>query len=388
MDCTDPTSKKNSEQNDCDRFKSATESSFLSSSRLLALKQDAYTDPDTFSDEMATIFSHDWIMVGRSGAIPNAGDYFTASLGQRPIVVVRQHDGSIRAMANYCIHRYTKLLEGCGSASKIVCPYHCWVYKINGQLIHVPHSEGFLNEDIEQSTLESIACEEHLGYIFVSIKKDLPAVSERLKPLTSLLQNFELETYEDRWVVHEEIWQANWKLICQNFLESYHVTYTHTQSIGPANPTQAVEYGPLGNPHFTVHSNSYTPEKAPNIYNPKLVEQEHRRFYVAGVFPNGLIAVEPNFVWWMALEPIAVDQTNTRWGVSFSPYAIERMPDIDLFIEKAIETVKIATAEDKEMVEKMQLGSRFNADRVGVLHASLEINIKEFDDYVHRMLSR
>lgn len=378
------------EKNSYDGFINAAEGvrSLGQPSRLLALKQNAYTDPNIFSNEIANIFNSDWITIGRSGSIPNAGDYFTASLGQRPIIIIRQNDGSIQAMANYCIHRYTKLLEGCGSTPKIVCPYHCWVYDINGQLTHVTHKNGFLKEDIEQQQLEPIACGEHLGYIFVSLEQDLPSVSERLKPLTSLLKNFELENYEDRWVVHEEIWNANWKLICQNFLESYHVTYTHTKSIGPANPTRAVEYGPLGHPHFTVHSNSYTPEKAPNVYNPRLTDQEHRRFYVAGVFPNGLIAVEPNFVWWMALEPIAVNQTNTRWGISFSPHTMKEMPQPELFIENVIETVKTATAEDKEMVEKMQLGARFNADQPGLLHASLEINIKEFDDYTKRMLDR
>ena len=353
------------------------------SSRMSAPKQQTYTDPHIFHNEIASIFNHDWVMVGRAGAIPNPGDYMTAFLGQRPVIVMRQQDGSIRTMANYCLHRYVKLLEGSGSTKSIVCPYHCWTYKLDGELIGVPEREGFCTEDIEGVTLETLATDEYLGYVFVSLRKDLPPVADRLQNLSLILKNFELDRYEDQHVVHEEIWNANWKLIYHNFIESYHVTYTHTMSIGPANPTKLVEYGPVGNPNFTIHSNSYVRE--PDIYNPQLNKDEVRRFYVTGVFPNGLIAVDPNFVWWMALEPKSVDQTNARWGLSFSHHAMKTMPDPEKFVKEIINVIEIATTEDKEMVERMQTGANFGSDKAGLLHAPLEVHIKEFDDYVMRL---
>ncbi|MEM1255092.1 MAG: aromatic ring-hydroxylating dioxygenase subunit alpha [Cyanobacteria bacterium P01_H01_bin.21] len=355
--------------------------------RMLAPKQQTYTDPHIFHHEVTNIFDNDWVMVGRAGAIPKPGDYMTAFLGQRPIIVMRQQDGSIRTMANYCLHRYVKLLEGSGSTNRIVCPYHCWAYKLDGELIGVPEREGFCTEDIEGITLETLTTDEYLGYIFVSLQKDLPPVSERLQNLSLILKNFELDRYEDRHVVHEELWNANWKLIYHNFIESYHVTYTHTKSIGPANPTKLVEYGPIGDPNFTIHSNSYTHEHQPDIYNPHLNKDEFRRFYVAGVFPNGLIAVDPNFVWWMALEPTSVDQTNARWGLSFSHHAMKTMPEPEKFVDEIINVIEIATAEDKEMVERMQAGANFGSDKAGLLHAPLEVYIKEFDDYVMRLSS-
>ncbi len=353
--------------------------------RMLARKQQSFTDPHIFDHEMASIFDHDWVMVGRSGSIPNPGDYVTAFLGQRPIIVMRQQDGSIRTMANYCLHRYVKLLEGCGSTKSIVCPYHCWAYKLDGELMGVPEREGFRPDDIEGMALETLATDEYLGYVFVALKKDLQPVSERLHPLGLVLKNFELDGYEDRHVVHEEQWNANWKLIYHNFIESYHTTYTHTKSIGPANPTKAVEYGPTGDPNFTIHSNSYIRDHLPDIYNPHLDEDERKRFYVTGVFPNGLVAVEPNFVWWMALEPKSVNQTNARWGVSFSHHGMEAMAEPEKFVEEIVNVIKIATTEDKAMVERMQAGANFGSQKAGLLHAPLEVHIKEFDDYVMRL---
>ena len=105
---------------------------------------------------------------------------------------------------------------------------------------------------------------------------------------------------------------------------------------------------------------------------------------MAGVFPNGLIAIEPNFVWWMALEPKAVNQTNARWGVSFSHHAMKKMPDVEAYVQEIVGIIQIATLEDKEMVERMQTGANFNSDKVGLLHAPLEMPIKEFEDYITR----
>ena len=352
--------------------------------KMLAPTQDTFTDTDFFEHELATIYDSDWVMVGRAGSIPEPGDYFTASLGQRPILLMRQQDRSIKAMANYCLHRYTQLLKGCGSTRYIVCPYHYWSYELDGKLHGVTNRDGFCPEDLENQTLEPLACEVFLGYIFVSLKHDLQPVAERLAGLGDVLRNFGLDRYQDNYIEHQDNWNANWKLIVHNFIESYHVTYTHKKSIGPSNPTRAAEYGPLGEDYYTVHSNSYASEYLPEVFNPQLDALEKGRFYVAGVFPNGLIAIDPNFVWWMALEPVAHDRTNSRWGVSFSPEAMAQMEDPEKFIRDTVELLVTATTEDKEMVERMQVGSRFGSAKAGILHAPLEIHIKEFDDYVRR----
>tara|TARA_R110002049_G_scaffold9154_3_gene47424 strand:+ start:2224 stop:3360 length:1137 start_codon:yes stop_codon:yes gene_type:complete len=352
--------------------------------RMLAATQDSFTDRERFERELSTVFDADWVMMGRAGSIPAPGDYFTAQLGKRPIIVMRQKDMSIKAMGNYCLHRYTQLLQGCGSTKHIVCPYHYWSYDLDGQLEGVPNRAGFCPDDIDGMELDSLACEVFLGYVFVSLRHDLPPVSTRLAGLAEVLSNFGLERYEDRFVEHQDTWHANWKLICHNFIESYHVTYTHKKSIGPTNPTKAAEYGPVGNPYYTVHSNSYTQKHFPEVFNTRLDDAEKSRFYVMGVFPNGLIAIEPNFVWWMALEPVAENRTNSRWGVSFLPEALERVPDPKQFVQDTVDLLVTATAEDKEMVERMQRGSMFGAEQAGILHAPLEIHIKEFDDYIRR----
>ncbi|MAC80583.1 MAG: hypothetical protein CML66_21245 [Rhodobacteraceae bacterium] len=351
------------------------------SRHLEAAVQSVYTDPAMLQAEMRGVFENDWIMVGRAGLIPNPGDYFTCLVGAKPVMVIRQTDGTIAAMGNFCLHRYAKLLDGHGTAGRIVCPYHHWTYQTSGDLIGVPDRAGFDADAIKGRRLEPLACDEAFGFLFVSLRTDLPPVCERLQGLAPLIERFGVEHYEDRHVIHEEVWEGNWKLVIENFIESYHTTYTHPRSIGPTNPGHAAEFGPWGDPGFAIHSNSYRPEDTPTVFNPALTPEETRRFYVMSLFPNGIAALDPNFVWWMSLEPLGPGRTNARWGLSFAPGRMAQ-EDAESFLEQISEVIIIATSEDKEMVARVQQGAAFAASTPGLLHAPLELNIREFNTYL------
>jgi phenylpropionate dioxygenase-like ring-hydroxylating dioxygenase large terminal subunit len=353
--------------------------------RLRAPLQEVYTDPARLALEQERIFDRDWVMVGRQGLILNPGDYMTAAIGRRPVLIVRQKDGSIRAFANYCLHRYARLAEGCGHARRIVCPYHAWTYDISGRLIGVTDRDGFDDLGKGELGLKELACEVWNGFVFVSLQRDLEPVAKRLAPLGEMLVRYELSTYEDRHVVHEEVWSANWKIVYENFVETYHVTYAHKGSIGPTNPTALAEIGPSGHKHFSIHHNPYRPEDLPEVHNGALDADERRRLHVIGVYPNGLIAIDANFVWWMMLEPMAIDRTNGRWGCSYSPKAMAGMKDPEKYVAAINETVRIANEEDKAVTARVQQGVAFGAREQGFLHSRLEIYVDEFRRYVERM---
>ena len=221
-----------------------------SNGRLRAAAQSVYTDTGLLGEEQEAIFDREWIMIARAGAVPEAGDYLAAKVGQRPVFIVRQKDGSIRAFANFCLHRYARLVGGCGNAGRIVCPYHSWTYDISGDLIGVTERDGFHNLENEGLSLRELACEVWLGFVFVSLRDDLEPVESRLQPLADHLKRYGLETHDDRHTFNEEVWDGNWKLVYENFVECYHVTHAHKRSIGPTNPTKLAETGPRGHPAF------------------------------------------------------------------------------------------------------------------------------------------
>lgn len=363
------------------------ENSRVEAGPLRAAEKHVYTDPARLDREQERIFDNEWIFVARAGALPEPGDYVTARIGRRPVMVIRQKDGSIRAFANYCLHRYAKLLEGCGNARRIVCPYHAWTYDASGALIGVNGPEGFCDIDKKELSLHELACEVWLGFVFVSLRHDLPPVASRLGALADHLENYGIGDYEDRYAFRDEEWQGNWKLVFENFVECYHVSTTHTGSIGPTNPTPLAELGERGHAHFSDHYNPYREQDIPEIYNDALNEDERRWLHVIGVYPHLLIAVDPNFVWWMALEPLAVDRTNAHWGLSFSPKTMRGVDDPDAFAEGIRALIDTANGEDKEIVIRVQEGTRFGVGERGYLHNRLETYVDEFRRYVERMMA-
>ena len=108
----------------------------------------AYTSADVLAEEHRRIFANEWSCVGRIADLPTRGDYLTAEIpspdsthpdGHRSIVVLRDDDGRLRAFDNVCVHRGSPLLHDCGNATRITCPYHAWVYRLDGQLIGAPY---------------------------------------------------------------------------------------------------------------------------------------------------------------------------------------------------------------------------------------------------------
>ena len=109
-----------------------------------------YTSEAFYKREVDRLFMKVWNFLGRVEQVPNPGDYFTLDFAGVPLIIVRGDDNEVRAFANTCRHRGSQLLEGKGSCKAIVCPYHSWTYKLNGELAGAPEMEetvGFRNED-------------------------------------------------------------------------------------------------------------------------------------------------------------------------------------------------------------------------------------------------
>src|SRR5256714_14118627 len=88
-----------------------------------------YTHPAIFALEMTNIFGAVWAYLGHESQIPANDDYIAVRLGLRPIILLRDAQGKIRALFNRCRHRGTTLCrKDKGSARTFTCPYHGWSY--------------------------------------------------------------------------------------------------------------------------------------------------------------------------------------------------------------------------------------------------------------------
>ncbi|TBR29024.1 MAG: Rieske (2Fe-2S) protein, partial [Reyranella sp.] len=105
-----------------------------------------YHDPAVLEREKQVIFGEDWLCIGRAEEIANPGDYKTFRLVEQPVLLCRKSDGTIAAYSNTCLHRGVEVATGAGNTKEFTCPYHGWLYNLDGQLIGAPYmrdSEGF-----------------------------------------------------------------------------------------------------------------------------------------------------------------------------------------------------------------------------------------------------
>src|SRR5689334_14869322 len=118
-----------------------------------------YTDETIYRDEMRKVHQRSWCYVGHLSDVAEPGTYFTDVVGEQPILVVKGQDGEVRAFYNVCQHRGHELLKGRGrlKTKGISCPYHAWLYRLDGTLAAAPMTEAVEHFDKSQFSLKPIA---------------------------------------------------------------------------------------------------------------------------------------------------------------------------------------------------------------------------------------
>lgn len=197
-------------------------------SRSLSLQADAYTKDTWFDADLQKIISKTWQWVCHVEKTREPGSYVTVQVAGHSIAIVRDKDGVLRAFYNVCKHRAHELLSGEGNTTRIMCPYHAWVYKLDGQLTRAPHTENLQDFDTGDICLDQVQVEEFCGFVFVNLDP---------KATSLAAQSGDLETEVRHWAPdvdqltfgHRLTYdiKSNWKNVVDNFLECYHCPTAH-----------------------------------------------------------------------------------------------------------------------------------------------------------------
>jgi phenylpropionate dioxygenase-like ring-hydroxylating dioxygenase large terminal subunit len=354
--------------------------------RATVMPRAAYTDPDFLARERDRIFAREWLCLGRADAIAEAGQYLTYRINDQPVFAMRQDDGTIRAFSNVCLHRLMQLLpEGEGATGgrcgrRFACPYHGWTYGRDGTLVAAPQMKHLTKAGMR---LPEVACTEWQGWIFVCLVDDPPDLQDRLAPLTEAVAPYRVSDYI-QVAARDHVWRTNWKLLAENFMESYHLPVAHRATVGAWCPIDKVAFPHPPHPAYTCQTFPKDPDAAYGVAHPdnRHLEGELRHTSIMPtVFPAMMFVLAPDHVWWLSLMPRAVDEVHVRFGASIAPERLRAMPDVETYLRETEAFFDRVNEEDRTLVESIYRGTCAPLAQPGPL-SWMERSLREFQGYI------
>jgi Rieske 2Fe-2S family protein len=275
------------------------------------LPREYYVSADIFAEELNKIFMRRWVCVGRGAEIAAPGDYVVRQLGPAGIIVLRDQAGRVRAFHNTCRHRGTRLCEApTGNlGERIVCPYHAWVYALDGRLLGAPSTTGMPEFNKADWPLHAVAVTEWEGFVFMNLDPRPEPFADAYAPLLDRFGRFNLSELVSARRIEYDV-QSNWKLLFQNYSECYHCSPVHPAlvKLSPATSGENDLFdGPFLGGFMTINedvgSMTMTGRSCGVPVSTTLDAEDQRRVYYYSIFPNMLLSLHPDYVMFHTMWP-------------------------------------------------------------------------------------
>ena len=187
-----------------------------------------YHDPEYFRVEMAKLIRPSWQIVCHASDIAEPGDWRTLDLPGESVIAIRGADGIVRAFANVCRHRGSRLLDGeAGCAKRITCPYHAWTYAADGRLVGVPSREDYPELDPASLGLIPVELETWRGFLFVRLESGGPSVAAMMAPYEAEVAPCRFEELRAIGRITLRPRDVNWKNVADNYSDGLHINVAH-----------------------------------------------------------------------------------------------------------------------------------------------------------------
>ena len=320
-----------------------------------------YTSREIFEEEVDKLFMKEWLCVGRVEQFPNPGDYMATRIVGEPVVVCRNDKGELNAFANVCRHRGTEVApKGTGNVKEFSCPYHGWLYDLNGSLVGAPYTKEIRETfDIKNCRLKPVKLDVWQGYIFINFDPDSAGLEHFLDD--EGLRVCAEECRPGETMIADEFTQdiaCNWKFIPENLLDIYHVNIIHADSFGKDFKMNdfKFKFGPRGQFHATYEIQTMAPDGVPLFDRMPWLEDKPKNWaYTAHVGDLMTFFARPDVFHTWVCYPLDVDLTRLTVWIKF-PKASFDLPAFWERVKVYSDFHRIVASEDSDMMCSLQNG--------------------------------
>jgi len=326
----------------------------------------AFTDPAVFALEQRKLFGRRWLALARTEDLSATGSFVTHEIAGERILIVRDEAGTLRAFYNVCRHRGARLVDEAQGQlrSGIACPYHAWVYGLDGQLRRAPRME--VAEQVDELGLVSMPLAVREGFVFVNLDREATDVA-RLPDLS----RFGLDRLVRVRRLDYEI-TCNWKIVCENYSECYHCPGVHPQLARLSDLSGEGfedEPGYNGGP-MQLRSGIDTLSTSGRSTWPRLIDSassEPASVHYWLMYPNLMLGVHPDYLLTHKVWPLAVDRSRVECEIFVRPEAAAA-PDFDA--SEVTDFWDLTNRQDWALCERVQVGVASRGYRPGPYHPS------------------
>ncbi|HJU17607.1 MAG TPA: aromatic ring-hydroxylating dioxygenase subunit alpha [Stellaceae bacterium] len=198
-----------------------------------------FIEPEIYEQELRQVFARCWLFLCHDSQIPRPGDFYTTTMGEDPVLVVRDGSGKVHAFLNVCRHRGNRLCRAdSGNAASFTCAYHGWTYGNDGRLTGVPYLKEAYHGELDRGRwgLVPVAqLDDYKGLWFATFDPKAPPLRQYLGEMA-----WYLDAFFDRREggveviggVHKWVMPCNWKFPAENFAgDGYHVHWSHISAV-------------------------------------------------------------------------------------------------------------------------------------------------------------
>jgi choline monooxygenase len=344
-----------------------------------------YHSTEFYDLEIQNIFRKKWILMGRADEWKELGCYTAYERFGVPFFITRDEDGRLRAFSNSCRHRGSQIVSGSGKLRTFVCPYHSWVYGLDGRLRRAPGMENRCFDNADYS-LSEIRLEIWRSFVFVNFSPQGGSLSDQLGDLDKHIDSYDFDNVitvgRDEYVVN-----TNWKALVENSMEWLHHPTVHKQSIAGkvATVQRNTIYGDPGD-YLIIQSLAKGVSRAtleheegfPPVSTLKGATREGSHYVL--IYPFAMIGCDIDSIWYKQMIPEGPCRVRNIATYCFHKETIDR-PDFERISPNYFRRFRKVVTEDNAAMERQLVGLMSPFAKPG-RYSDPEILVHRIDNWV------